>query len=317
MITVNSLSGGKTSSYLAAHYPADLELFSLVCIDDHNANAGSTSFKVDKHVRQLVNDKLQKFCSDQHEFLATAEDPLIIKTMFDLEQHLGREIIWLRGPGFQQMTFGKSMLPNKKHRFCTTIFKIEPIFRHLFRYHTLPCKMRIGYRSDEATREESFTDTWKYSTHAELALPGDKVPGNYHIKPLPYITKTGKINPDYSRGNSLPHMHRWEEVIWRVGEFPLIEDGIIQNDIQRYWADKDIQFPVDSNCQFCFWKNEQQLRRNFDTQPGTMNAAVVVEDMLGSNLLKSMSLMKVRDIAPQMDLFQSTGSSCHGGFCTS
>jgi hypothetical protein len=30
MITVNSLSGGKTSSYLAKHYPADYNLFALV-----------------------------------------------------------------------------------------------------------------------------------------------------------------------------------------------------------------------------------------------------------------------------------------------
>ena len=33
MLTVNSLSGGKTSSYLAYHYPADLEIFSLVCVN--------------------------------------------------------------------------------------------------------------------------------------------------------------------------------------------------------------------------------------------------------------------------------------------
>jgi diphthamide synthase (EF-2-diphthine--ammonia ligase) len=34
--TINSLSGGKTSSYLAVHYPADIEVFAVVCIDDHN-----------------------------------------------------------------------------------------------------------------------------------------------------------------------------------------------------------------------------------------------------------------------------------------
>lgn len=98
MKTVNSLSLGKTSSYLAAHFPADLELFSLMCIDDHNANARA-SVKVDAKMRQRVNDKLQKYCSDMPEFLATAEDPKILKAAFDLEQHIGREIIWLRGPG--------------------------------------------------------------------------------------------------------------------------------------------------------------------------------------------------------------------------
>ena len=33
MVIVNSLSGGKTSSYMAAHYPADYNVFALVRID--------------------------------------------------------------------------------------------------------------------------------------------------------------------------------------------------------------------------------------------------------------------------------------------
>ena len=34
MKTVNSLSGGKTSSYIAANYPADYNVFALVRIED-------------------------------------------------------------------------------------------------------------------------------------------------------------------------------------------------------------------------------------------------------------------------------------------
>ena len=34
MVTINSLSGGKTSAYIAAHYPADHDIFSLVRIED-------------------------------------------------------------------------------------------------------------------------------------------------------------------------------------------------------------------------------------------------------------------------------------------
>lgn len=36
MKTVNSLSGGKTSSYIAANYPADYNIFALVRIEDKN-----------------------------------------------------------------------------------------------------------------------------------------------------------------------------------------------------------------------------------------------------------------------------------------
>ena len=35
MKTINSLSGGKTSSYIAANYPADYNVFALVRIEDN------------------------------------------------------------------------------------------------------------------------------------------------------------------------------------------------------------------------------------------------------------------------------------------
>ncbi len=36
MITVNSVSGGQTSAYIAANYPADYDIFALVRIEDRN-----------------------------------------------------------------------------------------------------------------------------------------------------------------------------------------------------------------------------------------------------------------------------------------
>ena len=48
MKTINSLSGGKTSSYIAANYPADYNVFALVRTEDL-----SSKFKDDK-IRQLV-----------------------------------------------------------------------------------------------------------------------------------------------------------------------------------------------------------------------------------------------------------------------
>ena len=33
MLTVNSISGGATSAYMAVHYPADHNIFCLVCAD--------------------------------------------------------------------------------------------------------------------------------------------------------------------------------------------------------------------------------------------------------------------------------------------
>lgn len=283
MKTVNSLSGGRTSSYIAANYPADIDVFALVCIDDHNANAG----KIDKATRQIVNDKLQKYCSDQPEFLATAEDPVTIKTMLDLEQHIGREIVWVRGPGFYDIIKQKDLVPNKRHRFCTTLLKIEPIFRFLYMYHELPVKMRIGFRYDESDRAEGFRESFKFSQSCQ------------------YQEKSNRW------------INRWVDQPFRVGEFPLIDDQIVKLDVNKYWNSYNIRFPEDSNCQFCFHKHPQQLRQNFENNPSIMFSGAIIEEMNDHTLHSDFSLLNIRKIHIQQDLFGMKGSGCHGGFCTS
>ena len=86
MITVNSLSGGKTSSYMAVHYPADINIFSLVRLED------PTCSPRDKSLIKKVSDKIGM------DFIATAEDDRTLVAMFDLEQLLGKEIIWYKLP---------------------------------------------------------------------------------------------------------------------------------------------------------------------------------------------------------------------------
>lgn len=109
MKTVNSISGGKTSAYIAVHYPADYEVFSLVCIDDKNCKPKDTL------INTYVNLKLEKFAPEYGEFIATAEDDKTLYAMMDLEQILGREIVWVRGKGMifktaQMFTRGREPL---------------------------------------------------------------------------------------------------------------------------------------------------------------------------------------------------------------
>ena len=106
MKTINSLSGGKTSSYIAAHYPADYDVFSLVRTEDQ-----ASKFK-DEKVRQMVEDKIQA------PFIATAEDDTIVYTMLDLEQYIGREITWVTGQTFDGIIQKHGgFLPNKIARY--------------------------------------------------------------------------------------------------------------------------------------------------------------------------------------------------------
>ena len=88
MKTVNSISGGKTSAYIAANYPADYNLFSLV-----RTSAENCIFP-DKKIRQEVSDRIGT------EFIGTLEDDMIIYTMLDLEQMIGTKIDWVTGKTF-------------------------------------------------------------------------------------------------------------------------------------------------------------------------------------------------------------------------
>ncbi|MEO1417523.1 MAG: hypothetical protein AAFW00_19725 [Bacteroidota bacterium] len=280
MKTVNSLSGGKTSSYLAVHYPADLNVFALVCVDCHNVGK-----KIDPGIKRIVNDRLQKYSSHWPEFRATTEDPKVLKVILDLEQMIGQEIIWLRGMGWEEMMRKKRAVPNIKKRFCTTIMKIEPIFQFLYMYYSLPVKMRLGYRYDEMERMERASTIFKYPTHCQL---------------------TGRK----------PGIHRWEEIEWRINEAPMIEDKIVHYHVKRFWEDWDIDFPPDSNCQNCFWKADQQLRRNFDENEEIMLWAAVQEEVMGHTFRKR-PLLSIQKDGIQQDFAFGGGAGCQAGFCTS
>ena len=143
MKSVNSLSGGKTSAYIAAHFPADFNVFSLVRIEDQKCKFP------DRKIRKIVEDRIQA------PFVGTAEDDTIIYTMLDLEQFIGQPINWVTGMTFDEVVrTGGGWLPNKLHRYCTSYMKIAPIFEWVWQSIGEPVEMRIGYRAkrDEASR---------------------------------------------------------------------------------------------------------------------------------------------------------------------
>lgn len=233
----------------------------------------------------MVNDRLQKYSSNYPEFVATSEDPITLQTIFDLEQMIGSEIIWLRGIGWEDMIRLKSAIPNDNKRFCSFLMKILPIFEFMYIYHELPCEMRIGYRYDEKERVDKFTNTIKYATHCEY------------------------------RPKSNTWIHRWEEIFWRHGNFPLVDDRISHFHIKQYWKDKGLVFPDDSNCQNCFWKQEQQLRKNFEVNPSIMYWAAIQESLKGNTFKKDNSLLEIAKMGIQLDFMFGTGSGCQAGAC--
>ena len=271
MITVNSISGGKTSAYMATHYPADYELFALVLIEDINCKPK------DESLIKFVSNKIGK------EFIATAESDLTLKVIIDLEQKLGKEIIWVTGNTFEQVnrkaTGGKG-LPNQQWRFCTTEMKMRPIFDWWFKNINEKCKMGIGFRYDEKERATRLSTTFK-------GIVGK--------------SKTGNRN-------------KWDELEWREGYFPLIDNKINHFHVKK-WADAtNLIFPNDSNCVGCFHKPLQQLRKNWDLEPNKMQWFADQEKY--ATWKKEGKYEDFKKIGLQMDFNFGTGSGCQGGFCT-
>ena len=280
MKTVNSLSGGKTSSYIAVHYPADLEIFSMVCIEDHNA-AGW--LKRDKSLMNYARNKLERFNDQFGQFNATAEDPIIIKTMRDLEQKLGKNIVWVRGESFEKVMQNAKAIPNRDKRFCTTELKLRPIFNYCYLNIGELVEMRLGYRHDESHRSLTASTSFKFPHSCNF----------------------------YGQGRQ---KHKLVE--WRKNTFPLIDDKIIHYHIKQYWDSQSIIFPEDSNCQMCFWKNPQQLRKNFDTNPSIMKWAGVQEAIKNRTFKDDINLFQISKLGIQQDFLFGTGTGCNSGFCT-
>jgi hypothetical protein len=332
MTTVNSLSGGRTSSYMAAHYPADYELFSLVCNDD------PACAPKDKKLVQMANDKLQKYSSQYGEFIGTTEDSSIIKTMLDLEQILGREIIWLRWYSFDKMIEEMGgYLPNKRARNCTTVLKMYPIFYFLYLREQLPVTMRVGFRFDEYDRflknffklektkkEQDFDLDYYLSRISNEFDQHDTIKWIFDFENIKNrvleskITKKGDPNiVKYHLKTNLEggNRNRHEKITSRVLSYPMIHDRVVSGQVRKFFQGKDISFADDSNCQHCFWKTAQQLRKNFVRSPAQMNWAKNMEAKYGNTFHDKGTMASMEALPLQLNLL-SEGSTCQMGYCT-
>jgi hypothetical protein len=269
MITVNSLSGGKTSSYMAAHHPVDYNIFALV--------------RIEADYCKPKDESIVKYASDKigMDFIATAESDKTLYIMRDLEQLIGKEIIWVTGNTFETLIKKRKALPNLMQRFCTTELKMFPIAEWWHKNIGEKICMQVGFRYDEKERADRFK--------TEIKI------------------KVGK----HENGNN-----KWQDFNWRIGRFPLIESKKTHFEVKK-WADSTgLIFPPDSNCVGCFWKPYQQLRKNWEDEPQKMRWFAEMERKMNRTFKKEMSYDNIKKIGLQQDFFFGTGSGCQAGFCT-
>lgn len=280
MKTVNSLSGGKTSSYIAAHYPADYNVFSLVRTDDKKC------MFPDAKLRQEVSDRLGT------EFIGTLEDDTIIYTMLDLEQFIGSKIDWVTGKTFDEIILrnGKKYLPNVTQRFCTTEMKLQPLFDWWRNNINEVIEMRIGFRANEGSR-------------AKTMLSKTNENGNSTFKAIVGKRKT---------------QNKWADIEWQKPRFPLIEDNIFKDKVEKYWSDKNVRFAYMNNCVGCFHRNPVLLKLMSDKHPNKFQWFIDAEQETGYNVRtfkNGVSYDKIKDSLKQIQLFEDDFNECDSGYC--
>jgi hypothetical protein len=278
MKTVNSLSGGKTSSYIAANYPADYNVFSLVRTDDKNC------MFPDAKIRQEVSDRLGT------EFIGTLEEDMIIYTMLDLEQHIGSKIDWVSGKTFDEVITrknGTKYLPNKIARYCTTELKTMPILYWMYDVIKEPVIMRFGYRANETRRAVKMMD----KTDEE---------GYTKVKATFTTLKDGR--------------NSWGVYRYCKPEFPLINDNIYKDTIEQFWKDKDVRFAYMNNCVGCWWRSPLLLKKMHNKHPKKMQWFADQE----TSKSKWRSDIMYKDIIKwksQTELFDDDFNECDSGYC--
>jgi hypothetical protein len=280
MITINSLSGGKTSSYIAANYPADYNVFALVRTNDKKC------LFPDPKIRQVVSDKIGT------EFIGTLEMDEIIYTMLDLEQFIGKEITWLSQKTFDEVIASYKMannsfyLPNQMTRYCTTDLKIKPIAQWCYENTDLPIEMRIGFRANEISRANKMIER--------------QINGIENFK-----FKIGEKNG----------RNKWQDLPYRMVRFPLIEDVIFKDTIENFWQGKPVLFAQRNNCVGCFHRNELLLNYLSAHQENKFNWFIDQEQKNGNTFKKGITYEKIKQHKLQLELFEDDFNECDSGYC--
>ena len=279
MKTVNSLSGGKTSSYIAANYPADYNVFSLVRTQDKKC------LFPDAKIRQEVSDRLGT------EFIGTLEDDTIIYTMLDLEQYIGQKIQWVTGKTFDDAIIktnkGTKYLPNKMARYCTTELKTTPIFHWIYKEIKNPVIMRFGYRANETKRAIKMMDKTDKDGFTIVKATFNKL-------------KDGR--------------NKWGKYQYCKPQFPLIEDNIYKDNIEEYWKNKPVRFAYMNNCVGCWWRSPLLLKKMSNKHPEKMKWFADQE----TEKSKWRSDVMYKDIIKwktQTELFDDDFNECDSGYC--
>lgn len=260
---------------MATHFPADHTIFALV------TNENPEGSIKDPGLMRYAGDKVG-------DFISTPETDKTLIVIRDMEQRLGREIIWVKADqSFDDLIRSKNYIPNKVAAFCSQELKTIPVFWwcyfNLFASEGDRVNMQIGYRADE---------------HWRNANPEIKLPISQSLK--------GQ------------QRHKLKTFNWRELDYPLIENLVFKADILKWAKSSEYDFPPDDNCQHCFWKNPALLYKNGQRDRAKIAWAARMEKEIGGQWRSDTSYQSILKRRPQLDMFteEQISPMCDTGFCT-
>lgn len=260
MRSYTSVSGGKTSAYMAVHYPTDDYYFAPVLTNDENC------IIQDKSLRQYCQDKVKWFDWDSG---GCREIDQTLYCLRELEQILGTEIQWISAPftyddlilkrvgntirafGYDNARPERPFLPTKQRRICTIAMKVYPMAWHIYLNGGCdPVLAHIGFRWDEPLRVENWKcDKKDMTLHCDIA-------------------------------GQFAGCHRNTSVEYQIARFPLYEDRITKEQVTKYWQGR-LQFPTVSNCDFCFFHQASQHKHQYLHHPNRLQWWLEMEKQSG------------------------------------
>lgn len=346
MLTVNSLSGGQTSSFMGIHFTADHNIFA--CVEQEAYKYTRETNKARSNVVGLLASHawLRQFHPG---FWMSAEDDRTLVVLHTLSQELckpwhskstgGIQVVFANNHGkTRYKTYDdivEDYLPNSGKRLCTEVLKVEPMYNYIRKEISPiePVEMRIGFRLDELDRTVNMffklVEIKKRVPNPDFCLSSciiDFQIPNYLVKWWDIMDVEAMVRRGERILKPVPFNY-YKKDFYRIPSFPLIEHGITKAEIVKYWKGRpDYNFPSISNCVMCFHHTIQELQQQWidPTNWNRMQWAADAEFKKGRTFKKrnyngksiSTSMEWIKNLPLQQQLEFIDYSSCDSGSCT-
>lgn len=351
-MTINSISGGKTSCFLALHFPAEVNLFALVEQQSAIHDPANRWWKSDEQKRAF--GWIRQFHPG---FWSTAEDDNTLICLHKVSQLLESKQAGEGFPGvtvtcaghfsgltnplgkkasgfddFDTLIAQRSYLPNSRTRLCTQFLKVETIFHFCawqfadYLKNDGKITMSIGFRLDEIERTVRlyFKQTARKN---RLPNPGYDLTASFRRWRLPeYLRRWWEVLEveQMVRDGVLIEKENNFNVVcgfdYRTPSFPLIEAGVTEADIIRFWRQRPgFPFPDISNCVGCFHHRVEELQQqwNCPQNRGKMEWYAQQEERTGYTFGKDYTYRQIQKMPRQLALeLNHQWSSCDSATCT-